>query len=146
MADHFPDYTKKVDFIRREQMHKANRDEWQGVYGFVDCDIFEDNEDMIDRVPAADVVARDCYDRVLAENDTMRKQLAQIGKKTGDKMDDVRQVVRAHWIYHEDDYGDYYECSNCHDEYVVYEGDMCWKHCPTCGAEMITGKEENGRT
>ena len=43
-------------------------------------------------VPAADVVARDCYDRILAENDTMRKQLAQIGKKPGDKMDDVRPV------------------------------------------------------
>lgn len=40
-------------------------------------------------VPAADVVSRDCYDRVLAENDTMREMLAQIGKKPGDKMDDV---------------------------------------------------------
>lgn len=136
MADNLRDATKKVDFISREELHKANRDEWQGVYGFVDCDIFEDNENMIDRVPAADVVARDCYDRVLAENDTMRKQLAQIGKKAGDTMDDVRPVVKAHWIYHEDDYGDYYECSHCHDEYVVYECDMCWKHCPTCGAEM----------
>ena len=94
----------------------------------------------IDWLPAADM------DAILAENDTMRKQLAQIGKNPGDKMDDVLPVVRAHWIYHEDDYGDYYECSNCHDEYVVYEGDMCWKRCPTCGAEMITGKEANGRT
>lgn len=40
-------------------------------------------------LPAADVVARDCYDRILAENDTMREQLAQVGKKPGDKMDDV---------------------------------------------------------
>ena len=102
--------------------------------------------DEIEAIPPADVVSRDCYDRILAENDTMRKQLAQIGKNPGDKMDDVLPVVRAHWIYHEDDYGDYYECSNCHDEYVVYEGDMCWKRCPTCGAEMITGKEANGRT
>ena len=102
--------------------------------------------DKVYCLPAADVVARDCYDRILAENDTMRKQLAQIGKNPGDKMDDVLPVVRAHWIYHEDDYGDFYECSNCHDEYVVYEGDMCWKRCPTCGAEMITGKEANGRT
>ena len=94
----------------------------------------------IDWLPAADM------DAILAENDTMRKQLAQIGKKPGDKMDNVRAVVKAHWIYLEDDYGDYYECSNCHDEYVVYEGDMCWKRCPTCGAEIITGKEANGRT
>ena len=92
--------------------------------------------------PPADVIARDCYDRILAENDTMRKQLAQIGKKPCDKMDDVRPVVEAHWIYHEDDYGDYYECSNCHDEYVVYESDMCWKHCPNCGAEMVPDKTD----
>lgn len=62
---------------------------------------------------------------------------------------DVRPVVKAHWIYHEDDCGDYYECSHCHDEYVVYESDMEWKFCPTCGAEMekmITGKDANGRT
>jgi Zn finger protein HypA/HybF involved in hydrogenase expression len=48
--------------------------------------------------------------------------------------------VKAHWIYHEDDYGDYYECSHCHDEYVVYESDMEWKFCPTCGAKMSTVK------
>lgn len=53
---------------------------------------------------------------------------------------DVRPVVKAHWIYHEDDCGDYYECSHCHDEYVVYEGGMCWKHCPTCGADMWPDK------
>lgn len=40
---------------------------------------------------------------------------------------DVRPVVHSRWIYHEDDYGDYYECANCHDEYVVHEGDMTWK-------------------
>lgn len=54
---------------------------------------------------------------------------------------DVRPMVRAHWIYHEDDYGDYYECSNCHDEYVVYEGDMHWKFCPTCGAETMAAND-----
>lgn len=37
--------------------------------------------DKVYCLPAADVVARDCYDRILAENDTMREQLAQIGKK-----------------------------------------------------------------
>lgn len=47
--------------------------------------------DYLDEVSPADVVARDCYDRILAENDTMRKQLAQIGKKPGDRMDDVRR-------------------------------------------------------
>lgn len=47
-----------ADYISQEAMHKANQDEWQGVYGFVDCDIFEDNENMIDRVPSADVLSR----------------------------------------------------------------------------------------
>lgn len=47
----------------------------------------------IDWIPPADVVARDCYGRILAENDNMRKMLAGIGKKPGDKMDDVRPVV-----------------------------------------------------
>ena len=45
-------------------------------------------------ISTADVVARDCYDRILAENDTMRNQLAKVGKKVGDSMDDVRPVVQ----------------------------------------------------
>ena len=140
MADHLRDVTKKADFISRDKVHvQIERALCEGL----------PYHRTIDEIPAADVVARDCYDRILAENDTVRKQLAQIGKKPGDKMDDVRTVVKAHWIYHEDDYGDYYECSHCHDEYVVYESDMEWKFCPTCGAEMekmITGKDANGRT
>lgn len=44
-------------------------------------------------IPAADVVSRDAFNRILAENDTMRAQLAQIGKKPGDSMDDVRRVT-----------------------------------------------------
>lgn len=52
---------------------------------------------------------------------------------------DVRENVHAHWIKHEDDWnGDYWECSACHDEYIVivYGGVMCYEHCPTCGAVM----------
>lgn len=30
--------------------------------------------DHIKRIPAADVVSRDCYDRLLAENDELRKE------------------------------------------------------------------------
>lgn len=50
-------------------------------------------ERVIAGVPAADVVSRDAFNRILAENDDMRAQLAQIGKKPGDSMDDVRRVV-----------------------------------------------------
>lgn len=47
----------------------------------------------LDKEPAADVVLRSCFNRILAENDTMREQLAAIGKKPGDSMDDVRRVA-----------------------------------------------------
>ena len=46
-------------------------------------------------IPMSDVVARDCFDRVLAENDVMREQLVTIGKKPGDDMSDVAIVVRC---------------------------------------------------
>ena len=57
------------------------------------CDMYR----RLKRLPAADVVSRDCYDRILAENDTMREQLAAIGKKPGDKMDDVRIAKFGVW-------------------------------------------------
>lgn len=74
------------DYISREAAIKAAK-----------CHYPKANEMIagIVLVPAADVVSRDCYDRILAENDTMREQLAQIGKKPGDSMDDVRPVVRC---------------------------------------------------
>lgn len=53
----------------------------------------------IDWIPPADVVARDAFNRILAENDTMRKQLAQIGKKPGDSMDDVRPIIKGRWLW-----------------------------------------------
>ena len=49
----------------------------------------------INDLHTADVVARDCYDKILIENDAMREQLAAIGKKAGDGMDDVKPVVRC---------------------------------------------------
>lgn len=49
--------------------------------------------DWLEDAPAADVVSRNAFNRILAENDDMRAQLAQIGKKPGDSMDDVRRVT-----------------------------------------------------
>ena len=63
-----------------------------------------ESRNAIRGISLADVVSRDCYDRILAENDTMREMLAQIGKKPGDKMDDVRIVKEAHRIHHQCDY------------------------------------------
>lgn len=135
-----------ADYISREAMHKANQDEWQGVYGFVDCDIFEDNENMIDRVPTADVVSCDCYDRILAENDTMREMLARIGKKPGDSMDDMRQVVRGKWIRGNESRTsptkDSYICSVCGEKTLSgFCGNPAKTNfCPNCGADMRPDK------
>lgn len=145
-TDKLVDFDHVTDYISREAAYKTLTEYYHHSSGVQHTVLRE----ALNRVPTADVVARDCYDRILAENDTMREMLARIGKKCGDSMDDVRPVVRAHWIYHEDDCGDYYECSHCHDEYVVYEDDMCWKHCPTCGAYMWPdkngqiGEKDNG--
>lgn len=46
-----------TEYISREAMHRANRCEWDGVCGDYDGhQIFIDNENMIDSIPAADVV------------------------------------------------------------------------------------------
>lgn len=87
-------------------------------------------------IPAADVVARDCFDRILAENDTMREQLASIGKKPGDGMEDVRRVRFGTW---EDKPGETYciVCPFCREE--VHRS--FYNFCPNCGADM--GGENN---
>ena len=43
----------------------------------------------------------------------------------------VKEIIYAHWIMHDDDFGLTYECSNCHIETM---GDS--EYCPHCGAEM----------
>ena len=43
----------------------------------------------------------------------------------------VKEIVYAHWIMHEDYFGLTCECSNCHIETM---GDS--EYCPNCGAEM----------
>ena len=43
----------------------------------------------------------------------------------------VKEIIYAHWIMHDDDFGLTCECSNCHIETM---GDS--KYCPHCGAEM----------
>lgn len=89
-----------TDYISREAAFRAieDIDENAGARGsgFTDPErIMRDSAFYaLEAIQPADVVSRDCYDRVLAENDTMRKMLAQIGKKPGDKMDDVRKVAR----------------------------------------------------
>lgn len=98
-------------------------------------------------VPAADVVARDCYDRILAENDTMREMLARTGKKCGDSMDDVRQVVRGKWIRGNESRTsptkDSYICSVCGEKTLSgFCGNPAKTNfCPNCGADMRPYKD-----
>lgn len=77
------------EYISREAAIAKIREE--GIYGSgYSNEEREDNVvDMITSIPAADVVSREAFNRILADNDTMRAQLARIGKKPGDSMDDV---------------------------------------------------------
>lgn len=100
----------------------------------------------INTIPTADVVARDCYNRILAENDTMREQLAKIGKKPGDSMESVRQVRHAHWVKRDERRGSYlFYCSACGGKAYFAHGQnsrtkkepFCgYPLCPNCGADM----------
>ena len=52
------------------------------------------------------------------------------------KRANVKEIIYAHWIMHEDYFGLTCECSNCHIETM---GDS--EYCPHCGAEMSEGIE-----
>lgn len=89
---------------------------------------------IMETYPAADVVARDCYDRVLAENDAMREQLAKIGKKPGDSMEGVTRQLHGHWL--EEDNGCRQICSECGEEHEWSPGGFRASYCDACGAKM----------
>lgn len=86
---------------------------------------------LIGEVPTADIVSHDYYDRILAENDMMREQLAGIGKKPGDRMDDVRPAVSGRWIRKDSRFC--YACSECGEMWAYHSA---FKFCPNCGADM----------
>lgn len=81
------------------------------------CDI-GDMVDSVEDFPAADVVARDCYDRLLAENDELRKE---------------RPVRHGRWVSTKNSFG--LKCSECGAR--VKNG--AWRThnwCYSCGALM----------
>lgn len=77
---------------------------------------------FLKNIPAADVVSRDCYDRLLAENDELRK---------------VRPIVRGKWkiaMLDHEAFGErprVYYCSVC-NQIVTFRTFFC----PNCGADM----------
>lgn len=115
-------------------------------------DMCDDDYDRIRirGLPAADVVARDCYDRILAENDTMREMLARIGKKCGDSMDDVRPVAEISDAV--DEVLDFLNENYNRMPYHIYSAlfDLVCGIYPNCGADMRgdkngqIGEKDNG--
>lgn len=79
---------------------------------------------IMETFPAADVVSRDVFNRMLSENDDMRAMLAQIGKKPGDSMDDVRRAKHGKWIY---------DCERTMDDGWTYKQ----RHCSKCGYQTV---------
>lgn len=99
------------------------------------CDI-GDMLDAVEDYPAADVVARDCYDRLLAENDELRKE---------------RPVRHGRWVDAEGNLVPWDEknencplnsafCSVCGDWLTASdEYPTIGNYCPNCGAKMDKG-------
>lgn len=58
-------------------------------------------------IPAVDAVERGVFEQVTWERDIAVKQLADIGKSLGEKMDDVTKVVRCPKCRHSDFGGTY---------------------------------------
>ncbi len=111
----------------------------------------------VEKIPAADVVSRDCYDRILVENDDMRAIIDTYGglkniqsafvKLHEIETADVVPVVKANWEWNPDgmDWGiGAWQFSAC-----KAMSPMWWntdktnphtksghRYCPNCGARM----------
>ena len=93
-----------------------------------------DGYNAVKILPAADVVPRNAYNAIRWERDIMKKQLADIGKTLGQKMDDVQPVVHGEWINTRPivEYKGFCQvkCSIC--ESIEPYGN----YCRNCGAKM----------
>lgn len=79
------------DYISRDAALKALCQECCG--SDVSCRFPCEDYNAVLAVPAADVVTREAFNRILTENNTMREQLAAIGKKPGDDMTDIQMLT-----------------------------------------------------
>ena len=96
--------------------------------------------------PVCIIEAANIINKVLHENDVMREQLASVGKKPGDSMEDVRKVVLCKKCKHNKKwYADKGLCDLwCNDGYIdVFDDGFCsyGEHCPNCGADMRGEKD-----
>lgn len=104
----------------------------------------------VEKIPAADVVARDCFDKILAENDDMRAIIDTYGgleniqsafvKLHEIETADVRPVRHGRWVVSRIDYNwlgveypTHCKCDQCGREIPYLDRD---DYCPTCGARM----------
>lgn len=99
-------------------------------------------------LPAADVVARDCYDKILAENDDMRAIIDTYGgleniqsafvKLHEIETADVVPVRHGRWRWELADNGwANHICSNCgYTKNTDIHVAMDYRYCPNCGALM----------
>lgn len=98
--------------------------------------------ERVNAVPAADVVPRNAYNAIRWERDIMEKQLADIGKSLGQKMDDVQPVKHGKWILKSqyesiEEYPEqYWECSLCGCGSDSFDTVYHTNYCPNCGARM----------
>lgn len=88
--------------------------------------------EMLKEIPCANVVARNFYAAAVWENEIMRSQLKDVGKSMGEKMDDVKRIVRSRWVGRgviQLSVG----CKGCKNCGEIRAKD---NYCSNCGAEM----------
>lgn len=109
-------------------------EEFDGIYADCNQCMLNGIERKLLDVPAADVVARDCYERILAENDVMREQLAKIGKRPGNSMSDIGRIETAtvENVGKDEYWGYWYRCSSCGNDNT--EGSV---YCSNCGRKLV---------
>ena len=108
------------DLVLHEVCHACNDQFDEDPCEPKDCSFRE----LIKALPAADVVKRDCFDRLLEENDMLRATLVP--------------VRHGRWEWN--DYNGFYYCSECGcvSPRENQDGEYCDcpNYCPNCGARM----------
>lgn len=125
-----------AEYIEREAAIK----EIYRFDGYLDDDMIWRLHYALRKFPAADVVARDCYDRLLAENDELRKERPVVrGKWVLDGVQMIINLENAREQYKELGYPHRNElrmrCSNC-KKITMVDASIRYEYCPHCGADM----------